>query len=849
MRTNLARRAFVGVMTATATLSCAAGKRQTGWSSEFAPRGVLFPVSSLNVAPWQGRDCLFVGRGEGLAQWHADGTWTWLNSGLHATVLDLAEFDDGIGTRLYSASACCGPVRAWDGQQWVIVGANGPTHACYALTVFDDGAGPALFVGMEGPHPYYRYHCLWKWDGIAWTPVAEMAASIDATPAVYSLAVHADRNSSDGPQLYVGGRFSSVNGVSCANIARWNGQTWTDLQGGVWHLSGGTVHALEEYDEDGGGPLPPALFAGGHFELAGAVWATALARWDGAAWSSVGEPLPLYTTIKALHAHDDGGGPQLYIGGDTYQPAGTFSRFGLLAAWNGQQFTLVERASVDGGVLALETFTDLWGRPALYVGGEFAAIGDDVASNIARYQDGQFFALTGGNGIGATGAGEVLRLVPLVDSQGPALYACGLFQSAGGFGAAGVARWDGFSWSSPAPANRAHNEIWDVAVFDEPAGRRLFVGGQALWFDGDPNLRGLVRWDGNSWDVVGGGLEVPRRGAARSWAFGALALEVFDDGRGPALYAAGEFSAAGGVPVRNIARWDGIRWEPLGGGLGGLVTAYPLSGSVLDLAAFDDGRGLALYAAGWFRVAGDLPANNIARWDGFAWEPLGTGLREAGAYPTGWRMVVHDDGSGPALYVGGAFAQAGGVTVNSLGRWNGAAWSSVGGGMTYQNGVGAVYGLCSFDDGRGPALVAMGQFDMADGQPIGSIARWDGTDWSEVGDPDVIAFAAAAFEDARGPALYVGGAFGGIRTTEGYVASSRIARYGCLDTKIPGDLDCDGVVSFFDIEPFIAAILDPAAYESTSPNCRIANGDLNADGQVNFFDIDPFVACIFGSCP
>ncbi len=64
-----------------------------------------------------------------------------------------------------------------------------------------------------------------------------------------------------------------------------------------------------------------------------------------------------------------------------------------------------------------------------------------------------------------------------------------------------------------------------------------------------------------------------------------------------------------------------------------------------------------------------------------------------------------------------------------------------------------------------------------------------------------------------------------------------------------GDMNCDGSVDFFDIDPFLEALFDPAGYAAAFPGCNILNGDLNSDGLVNFFDIDPFVACVFGACP
>jgi hypothetical protein len=62
----------------------------------------------------------------------------------------------------------------------------------------------------------------------------------------------------------------------------------------------------------------------------------------------------------------------------------------------------------------------------------------------------------------------------------------------------------------------------------------------------------------------------------------------------------------------------------------------------------------------------------------------------------------------------------------------------------------------------------------------------------------------------------------------------------------PGDLNCDGFVNNFDIDPFVLAISDPQGYYLEFPMCNINNADANGDGAVNNFDIDPFVALISG---
>lgn len=63
---------------------------------------------------------------------------------------------------------------------------------------------------------------------------------------------------------------------------------------------------------------------------------------------------------------------------------------------------------------------------------------------------------------------------------------------------------------------------------------------------------------------------------------------------------------------------------------------------------------------------------------------------------------------------------------------------------------------------------------------------------------------------------------------------------------LPGDLNCDGVLDFFDIDPFVMAVLDPVAYAALHPDCDITQADVNNDGGVDFFDVDPFVELLTG---
>ena len=64
--------------------------------------------------------------------------------------------------------------------------------------------------------------------------------------------------------------------------------------------------------------------------------------------------------------------------------------------------------------------------------------------------------------------------------------------------------------------------------------------------------------------------------------------------------------------------------------------------------------------------------------------------------------------------------------------------------------------------------------------------------------------------------------------------------------QLRGDLNCDGVVNFGDINAFVLALSDPNAYQRAYPNCPLLNGDINADDHVDFGDINPFVALLSG---
>lgn len=87
-------------------------------------------------------------------------------------------------------------------------------------------------------------------------------------------------------------------------------------------------------------------------------------------------------------------------------------------------------------------------------------------------------------------------------------------------------------------------------------------------------------------------------------------------------------------------------------------------------------------------------------------------------------------------------------------------------------------------------------------------------------------------------------------TVEAGIDAFSLSITHCEPARPRGDLNCDGLVSFMDIDAFVAALIDEVTYRQDNPTCDSALGDVNCDAAVNFDDIDAFVACLVdGACP
>lgn len=63
---------------------------------------------------------------------------------------------------------------------------------------------------------------------------------------------------------------------------------------------------------------------------------------------------------------------------------------------------------------------------------------------------------------------------------------------------------------------------------------------------------------------------------------------------------------------------------------------------------------------------------------------------------------------------------------------------------------------------------------------------------------------------------------------------------------LPGDLDCDHVISLIDLDEFLSALLAPVAHSQAHPACPAGAADVNLDGLVNGADVHAWIDLLPG---
>ncbi len=291
--------------------------------------------------------------------------------------------------------------------------------------------------------------------------------------------------------------------------------------------------------------------------------------------------------------------------------------------------------------------------------------------------------------------GQCNGLHVLEDIQGKFLYVSGV----GSTRWARVLRPSGWSLPPPGLFSGTTPQAGPWLSFDDGTGMAIYGATEV-----QAQHWGFAKWNGAAWQVLGATVD----GASFT------AATFLDEGNGARLVISGTFTQIGNVACDRIARWTGSAWTPF--------PPLPNFGYTRALSTFDDGTGNALYVGG-DSGTGTGPTYPLLKWTGQSWAPVTTTLW-AGVGGLGTQvsaMHTFDDGRGPALFVAGYFASAGAAPANSLARWDGHAWEGVPGGIGFQT-----LAMASCNDPRGPSRFLAGTFSAAGGGSSPKVAQYVG---------------------------------------------------------------------------------------------------------------------------
>jgi trimeric autotransporter adhesin len=209
------------------------------------------------------------------------------------------------------------------------------------------------------------------------------------------------------------------------------------------------------------------------------------------------------------------------------------------------------------------------------------------------------------------------------------------------------------------------------------------------------------------------------------------------------LYVGGNFSKIGSDPVNNVARWDGSHWQPLGTGMTGAGNPGNPKGNVFSMLVHN----------GQLYIGGSFVPTSTGTWTSFAtWD--GTTLTAGPASPAPISQMVDYNGS---VYAANT------IITPGVYRFDTDHWTTIG--MLARSNV---FTLAVYND----ELYCGGDFNDFFGVPCRGIARWNGSVWVPLGSglpPGAIVYSLATYNGV----LVVGG----VIPTAGGVTVNDIAQW------------------------------------------------------------------------
>lgn len=224
-----------------------------------------------------------------IAFW--DGTsWSGLGGGVTSTVHDILPVGESLyvgassgfmGSSTFPNAASINYFGKWDGSVWSSVGSSGlsDTYAfCCGGTIRTlEKSGNYIYLGAYGVAFGEDFSSAdldlgrWNISAGAWEPgMGDAAGNLNVMTV------------QDG-MLYVGGNYSTIGGTSAQAIAKWDGSNWSAVFSDITGSISGppTIRAITF-------ALNGDMYIGGRFTEVEGITVNNIARWDGTQWHALG---------------------------------------------------------------------------------------------------------------------------------------------------------------------------------------------------------------------------------------------------------------------------------------------------------------------------------------------------------------------------------------------------------------------------------------------------------------------------------------------------------------------------------------------------------------------------------
>lgn len=328
----------------------------------------------------------------------------------------------------------------------------------------------------------------------------------------------------------------------------------------------------------------------------------------------------LISTANVVAVYFDTTTSILYAGGGI---ASTYTGIPVnnIAQWDGLQWDSVGAGITGGYVYCINKY-----RGNIIVGSSNV----NATQNLCKWNGGAFVSLANVNGIG----GGSVNDLNVVDTL---LYISGIIANVNGTPVNGIAKYDGFTWTTYPPLENtwSYPDLRKSIMYNG----ELYVGGRLEVPNSSPPIYGLVKWDGSQWQKVGSGFN-----NQNTFIYN---MALFQN----KLYAIGNFSISSGSPGNCIAKWDGTSWSQCGSGL---------VGNVFALKEYNG----YLYVGGIFQSASGGNIQSLAKWDGSQWYPVPGGTFANSASTASFSVGNND------LYICGYFDSISNTLVNNVVKYN-----------------------------------------------------------------------------------------------------------------------------------------------------------------------------------